>query len=430
MEYCDILMESLNNLAIIYSERDESIESKKYLDQCEQLYKEYKNNDNNNNKNDKIEKQYTLALYYFAQVYLMLKNKEKSCYYTHCTLQRQLLNRNDVNFNDKEWIENALQLTIYYIENKRYKQAIHCIEAASKLKLKIKNDLELDAEMNKYWGNLYFCLLRDSYNVMNNHISTESTPKNDNKNTFDLIKLDEELKLNNTLILFHGIKLNEPPDMLLSSTYNESKELFKNALKYYTNCLKYYILDGFVTINVEINQNISLLYKYLSYFEKNLSIKCKLFKRRLNILIDIEDQLSIKVYRNIILNLCFEIASIYYQMAQWKKKIMQNNGKNDKEKVSKINMLFNKTLGYFGKFVTILEENANQNTNKKNNKKSVDNVKISSDYQFDYLEAQFLMASIYNKIIPVNKQNHIYNVQQTLNGYEYICEYYKKIWSY
>merc|ERR1719203_952194 len=111
--------------------------------------------------------------------------------------------------------------------------------------------------------------------------------------TQNLIALDERLKIDNEVTLFESLNLDIPPEMELASTYDEAKELFVPGLNHYMNAIAFYVLDGFVTDHAKIAQSISTLYKYLAFFEGDKSTKCKLHKRRINLLKGIEAQLSV-----------------------------------------------------------------------------------------------------------------------------------------
>ena len=209
--------------------------------------------------------------------------------------------------------------------------------------------------------------------------------------------------------------------MHLCSTYNEAKELFKPGLKHFQNALKYYILNGFVTEHVIINQEISSLYKYIVLFEKDLSTKCKLHKRRVNILKPIEAELSLKVYENLILELCFELGNIYEEMASIKRTILDksnnNISQNDTKKITKINDLFNNGITYFSKFIKILEFPLNRDPN------ITEPALIPTEYITSYIQCKFMIAAIYNKMIPNNSDEHIKYISNAIKGYKFIVKY-------
>ena len=99
--------------------------------------------------------------------------------------------------------------------------------------------------------------------------------------------------------------------------------------------------------HTKIAQNISTIYKYLAFFESDLSTKCKLHKRRINLLKDIEAKLAVNAYEDLVQDLCYELGSTYENMASLKKDIytkqQEENGKKvgaaQAKQIKKINDL-------------------------------------------------------------------------------------------
>lgn len=103
-----IYLNTLNQVGYLWSQRGDSIKSHDYLQKAEKLYTEYKEQSNEipievselfgakttqqpeKRSDSSLEKQYTLTLYYLAQVYGSLGNSIKSAVYCHNTLKRQL----------------------------------------------------------------------------------------------------------------------------------------------------------------------------------------------------------------------------------------------------------------------------------------------------------------------------------------------------
>lgn len=145
-EYIIILLTALNDLGILWSQRDQAKRSHQYLEKAEGLYKRYKEECDSNpltvrklfNLSDleniqidseaDLEKIYTLTLYYLAQIYSSLNEKQKSALYCHTTLKRQL---NTKDFDSVEWALNAASLSQYLMERVGFKEARHHLAAAS-----------------------------------------------------------------------------------------------------------------------------------------------------------------------------------------------------------------------------------------------------------------------------------------------------------
>eukprot|EP01084_Bolivina_argentea_P160176 278939_1 len=448
MKYVLILMKSLNYLAIIWSSLSEEKKSKKYLDQSEQLYSECRTGNNIdliNSDINALEREYTHTLFYFAQLYKNLGNNEKSAIYCHKTLQRQL--KYDKNALDrKDWVVNALNLSSFFINNSKFRQAIHCIEAACKISESIspyttdnENDenifddeeeqKRMKADIEKSWGILYTELLKKSYEINSTYQDQKDAEKDaetDEKaleNTQELIALDEKLKLDNSINMFDNIELKQPPKMELASTYNEAKELFIPGLNHLMNAIGFYVLDGFVTDHTKIAQHISTIYKYLAFFEQDKSTKCKLHKRRINLLKDIEAQLSVNAYEDLVQDLCYELGSIYENMGSLKKDILDAQDKSkevntEMKQIKKINDLYSKAVHYLTKYVNIFEYPPNA--------QSKEMQEIPEQYRFEYFQAHFLMSVLYGKLIGGNKTVKIENLKKSLSGYQHIVQFYDK----
>lgn len=134
---------ALNQIGILWSNRQNVKESQKYLSQAEDLYKEFKESglvpltiyDIFGHKDeiesgkglDVLEKTHTLTLYYMAQIIGSLGDLHASAVYCHTTLKRQL------EFNDYEhidWALNSATLSQYFFNQNRHTESRHHLAAA------------------------------------------------------------------------------------------------------------------------------------------------------------------------------------------------------------------------------------------------------------------------------------------------------------
>jgi KIF-binding protein len=98
-------------------------------------------------------------------------------------------------------------------------------------------------------------------------------------------------------------------------------------------------MDGYVTDHCEITRDLSELYAALMFFEENLDRRCKMFKRRLDLLIPVCDEISEQYYLTIKRQLLFNIGSIYSEMTDAKIEILtekQSNKSLTQNEASKI----------------------------------------------------------------------------------------------
>jgi len=266
--------------------------------------------------------------------------------------------------------------------------------------------------------------------------------------------LDKNLQVDNTVVPFEnlprflllqntkslsGLKkspnnvLPTPPEMSLASTFEEAKELFVPGLKHLSSALNHYVLDGYVTDHVKITQNMSQMYEYLAYFETNGSNKCKMHKRRINMLSAIEQQLSPQVYLDIVLELDYEIAQAYRVMANLKLDAL--TGKKSKKpanpdkKYVKINELFLKAIHYFQKFVECYDFPPSTTNTNADNQPSRDREKAKikdPNDRCEYLLAHFHLAAIYGKLRYSDKVKQLECLGKSIQGYEFVVKYYQQ----
>lgn len=77
---------------------------------------------------------------------------------------------------------------------------------------------------------------------------------------------------------------------------DQAKLLFRLSNTQYKKALEYYVLDGFVTENINICKDISQLYKYLIFFETDNNRVFAMLDRRINLLEPLINAINHKVY--------------------------------------------------------------------------------------------------------------------------------------
>lgn len=135
---------ALNQIGILWSNRENAKKSHEYLQLAADLYGQFKESgqlaltiyDVFGTKDeivagkgmDVLEKTHTLTLYYLAQIVGSLGDLHKSAVYCHTTLRRQL------EFDDFEpidWALNAATLSQYFFANNRMTESRHHLAAAN-----------------------------------------------------------------------------------------------------------------------------------------------------------------------------------------------------------------------------------------------------------------------------------------------------------
>ena len=154
-----------------------------------------------------------------------------------------------------------------------------------------------------------------------------------------------------------------------------------------------------------------------------------MFKRRLDLLKPIVDELSEQYYLLLKRQFLFDCADIYQQMMDIKLEIMNEkrselmkakneiNGENKKlisAMISKINQLALNSIDYYKKFIDTM-------------KSLPDKLKLPD--KFDYhnvrpvLLAHFYIGRLYSKIIPTDNVEALANTKKSFENYSYLVNY-------
>ena len=105
-------------------------------------------------------------------------------------------------------------------------------------------------------------------------------------------------------------------------SFDDARALYRAASSALERAGKYYVLEGFVTEFVELKQNSSKLYNYLSAFEESPKRKLAMAKRRLAILGPILLELNARVYTGIVRQLSFELGETSSQVFDLKRALV------------------------------------------------------------------------------------------------------------
>lgn len=188
--------------------------------------------------------------------------------------------------------------------------------------------------------------------------------------------------------------------------------LFLEGQKWLNISKEFYILDGHVTNHVEILQDMSQLYKLLAFFDEDYERRCKMHKRRVDILSEVLIELNPQHYLLVCRQLMFEIAEAYSDMVDLKIAIAEESGGPPvAHAVKKINTLINKSIKFFQSFLDSLKRNG----------------KLPDTFDEDSvrpaLVAQFYMARLYSKLICADRQGKVENLKKSLDIYKYLVQY-------
>jgi len=126
----------------------------------------------------------------------------------------------------------------------------------------------------------------------------------------------------------------EPKDIL---TFEDAKPIFQKGLKSLNKAKEYYLFDGFVTDHFNILQDIGNLYLALIHFEKDPSNKCKMHKRRVDLIETMVNELNPQYFLAILQQITFQLGETYSQMFEIKLKQYEESTANNSSGAAKIN---------------------------------------------------------------------------------------------
>ena len=309
----------------------------------------------------RLESLYTHTCFYLAQVHANLGNAVLAARYCERTLERQAAGA-DV---DMEWIKNCVGLADFHLGAGAMSGALRCVEVAEWQLARIvrtreekggakesrkestaddaatavavaapekeedddscggydvvREDLEmLDADIARRRAAVYLTVLNQARDVLIGQGDPASdaggmTPPFSSTGTGAV-----QPEYDAVAYAASGAAL----DPSRTRSFDDARALYRAASSALERAGKYYVLEGFVTEFVELKQNSSKLYNYLSAFEDSPKRKLAMAKRRLAILGPILLELNARVYTGIVRQLSFELGETSSQVFDLKRALV------------------------------------------------------------------------------------------------------------
>lgn len=441
-----VALTALNQLGLLWSERENLEHSKEYLERAEKLYNDFKATKQmpadmtdlykvckDNSPTDSLvilEKAHTLTLYYLAQVFTQLKDVIRSTVYFHITLKRQLECKDD---DPIEWAVNAATLSQVFMENNGFKQARHHLSAASFILDKYESDLKQVEESDEIraakieilrhrkgdvarcWSKYGLLLLNLSKNRLLECVDEEEMPQ---------LSLDlESLELNSVTKaeisqVYFQLELSEYENQITDQfvlTYDDAKKVFLNVLSWLNQAKEYYTLEDHASDHVCVVQDVSAAYKALIFFEEDEERQCKMYKRRIDCLEPVVKELNPTYYILVCRQMWYELAEIYSDMLEIKCDRMRE-AVPTAHALKKINNLAENSILNFNKFLESIKEI----------KDNVVATNLSEELIRPVLVAYFHIGRLYGKIVTPDKRQQLFNAEKSLEAYQSLVKYCEK----
>ncbi|EPY83760.1 hypothetical protein CB1_000533042 [Camelus ferus] len=413
----------INNLGILWSEREEIETAQAYLESSEALYNQYMKEIGSppldptehflpeeeklaeQERSKRFEKVYTHNLYYLAQVYQHLEMFEKAAHYCHSTLKRQLEHNA---YHPMEWAINAATLSQFYIN--KAGRGLSCLYSY----------IRFSSDSRRPVSSL--TIISFFLPFFQDNIGELDLDKQSELRALRKKELDEEESVRKKAVQFGTGELcdaisavEEKVSYLRPLDFEEARELFLTGQHYVFEAKEFFQIDGYVTDHIEVVQDHSALFKVLAFFETDMERRCKMHKRRIAMLepliVDLNPQYYLLVNRQI----QFEIAHAYYDMMDLKVAIADKLRDPDSHIVKKINNLNKSALKYYQLFLDSLRD-----PNK------VFPEHIGEDVLRPAMLAKFRVARLYGKIITADPKKELENLATSLEHYKFIVDYCEK----
>ncbi|XP_060728863.1 KIF-binding protein [Tachysurus vachellii] len=450
-ENVSLNIQVLNQLGILWAGRDESETAQGFLETAESVYVRYMKEDgqppldlidffvleedapSQQEKIRRFEMAYTHTLYYLAQVYKNMGQYERAGQYCHSTLQRQL---KFSPFVPVDWAINAATLSQYYITKSRYMEGRHCLAAASVISgleeipseaaakeseaecEKREQLLQKRAEIARCWIKYCLNLLQDARKLLEDNIGELDL---DRQEELQRARRDEEEeeKGKRTAFIFDSAdtfdsicSLEEKVNCQFPLNFEEARAVFLVGQSYVTQAKEYFEIDGHVTDHTEIIQDHSALFKVLAFFEEDLERRCKMHKRRVDMLEPICKELNAQFYLLICRQLQFELAETFYAMMDLKLAVAEKQDQPDAHTIKKFNHLCSESIKYFQMFLDSIRSPEGKFPEK-----------LEDDVLRPALVAKFRIARLQSKIISGNQATQLENLSLSLESYNFVVQY-------
>lgn len=211
------------------------------------------------------------------------------------------------------------------------------------------------------------------------------------------------------------LAMEEKVSCVFPLDFKEAREVFLVGQNYVNEAKEFFQVDGYVTDHIEIVQDHSALFKVLAFFEDDFERRCKMHKRRIDMLEPLYSGLNPQYYLLLTRQLQFELADTYYEMMDLKVAIGNKLEELDSHTVKKINSLAQMAMKFYELFLDSL----------RNPDKIFPEI-LEEDVLRPAMVAKFHIARLYGKLITADGKKQLENMQTSLEYYSFLVDYCEK----
>jgi len=188
------------------------------------------------------------------------------------------------------------------------------------------------------WGKLWGCILVAAKERAKDDKPTEIDRTSKQKVVSEAVLLDDFRESSALTAGAYGV-----------DNFDKAREYYKEGQRAFDKALKFYVLDGYVTDHYNILADVSNLFKSLIFFETDDDRKCKMFRKRIDLLEPLAQELNPQAFVVIWKQITFELGEMYREIHDIKLKQQEETGKKVTPK--KLFELASKGILYYGAFI-------------------------------------------------------------------------------
>lgn len=446
---CLIVVAALNQLGIVHVRRGDSAKALEYLKKAESIYakinsstdrsakiadfkdhflpgdaaKQVKVNRDGSSKSQNFELAHTHTLYYLAQVYESLGENSKAAMYCHSTLKKELALEE---FDSVDWAINAATLSQFFIARGDFNAGRHLLACSRHVLDRYAKKLDGEtltpeekeskeetlkrrsADIARCWAKYGLFLLVASRERATDPTADAARELNglsasDNK-PHTLIKSPEVDEIEQSIT-----------DKLVED-FEGARPVFLKSQKWLEDAKQFYTLRDHATDHVEIVQEMSKLYRELAHFEPAPDRKCKMHKRRIDMLEDVLKEVNPQFYLGICRQVMFELGEIYSEMMSLKLAALPPAVKPQSPAVKKVNSIIDKAIRHYRSFLETVKGSDGEYPEK-----------LPEDLARPVLVAHFYIGRLYSNIVAQEPREQFANFEKTKEHYEFVQNYCEKV---
>ncbi len=313
-----------------------------------------------------MESQHTLTLFYLAQVYENLEQKKVSAQYCQVTLSRQL---DAGDYDPIEWSLNCATMSQYHVTTENWPQARHCLASASCVLQKFKEErcgsvpssttgedapikdqkmaervTKTEADISRCWVKYCNKLLVASVRMLHKddpHVAEEVARaqqhlQREKKRLFRFESLDVT-----------GVESSIPESYV--EDYPGARQIYLACQKHINSAKLHFTLNTHASEYTQIIQEHSQAYQLLTFFEPSPELKCRMHKRRVDMLSVLIKELNPRFYLTEHRELMNEVAETLTEMADLK--TVSGSENPSQHNVDKINKLLRSSIDMYRQFL-------------------------------------------------------------------------------